>query len=36
MIERTPVLNAVTQVILAVALFATLIPFWMVFYRGQP
>ncbi|MCA3555627.1 ABC transporter permease subunit [Aestuariivirga sp.] len=31
MIERTPILNAVTQVILAVMLFVILIPFWMVF-----
>ena len=31
MIERTPILNAVTQVILAVMLFVILVPFWMVF-----
>ena len=31
MIERAPVLNFVTQIILFVALIAILIPFWMVF-----
>lgn len=31
MIERTPILDAVTQVILAVMLFIILVPFWMVF-----
>lgn len=31
MIERTPILNAVTQVILLVMLFVILVPFWMVF-----
>ncbi len=30
MIERTPILNAVTQIILFVALIAILIPFWIV------
>lgn len=30
MIERTPILDAVTQVILAVMLFIILVPFWMV------
>ena len=31
MIERTPILNAVTQVVLLVMLFVILVPFWMVF-----
>ena len=31
MIERAPILNIVTQIVLVVALFAILIPFWMVF-----
>lgn len=35
MIERTPVLNLVTQAILALALIATLIPFWMVFVAAS-
>ena len=30
MIERTPILNFVTQIILIVALFAILVPFWIV------
>jgi sn-glycerol 3-phosphate transport system permease protein len=30
-IERTPILNAVTQVVLLVMLFVILVPFWMVF-----
>jgi sn-glycerol 3-phosphate transport system permease protein len=30
-IERTPILNALTQVVLLVMLFVILVPFWMVF-----
>jgi sn-glycerol 3-phosphate transport system permease protein len=31
MIERTPILNVLTQVVLAIAFFAILVPFWIVF-----